>query len=247
MDGRGYKSDVYGGTLGVDGSANGFTVGAALTISTGDTDSTNTLVNSTTDSDFVGLSIYGSKASGDLNVTADLGYLHGANDVSVKSFGINDFSADTDAFTLGVRGEYLIETGNFKVVPHIGLRYTYLTTDDFEAAYTTDFDDMNVFQMPVGVTVAGNIGASGWNLTPSIDLSVVPAFGDKDADMTLGITGVGTKTVISTQIIDSSLFQMNLGLVAQKDAWTFGLNWKMNAGSDDRMNNAFKAIVNYTF
>ena len=40
---------------------------------------------------------------------------------------------------------------------------------------------------------------------------------------------------------------MNLGLVAQKDAWTFGLNWKMNAGSDDRMNNAFKAIVNYTF
>ena len=247
MDGRGYKSDVYGGTLGVDGSANGFTVGAALTISTGDTDSTNTLVNSTTDSDFVGLSIYGSKASGDLNVTADLGYLHGANDVSVKSFGINDFSADTDAFTLGVRGEYLIETGNFKVVPHIGLRYTYLTTDDFEAAYTTDFDDMNVFQMPVGVTVAGNIGASGWNLTPSIDLSVVPAFGDKDADMTLGITGVGTKTAISTQIIDSSLFQMNLGLVAQKDAWTFGLNWKMNAGSDDRMNNAFKAIVNYTF
>ncbi len=224
MDGRGYKSDVYGGTLGVDGSANGFTVGAALTISTGDTDSTNTLVNSTTDSDFVGLSIYGSKASGDLNVTADLGYLHGANDVSVKSFGINDFSADTDAFTLGVRGEYLIETGNFKVVPHIGLRYTYLTTDDFEAAYTTDFDDMNVFQMPVGVTVAGNIGASGWNLTPSIDLSVVPAFGDKDADMTLGITGVGTKTAISTQIIDSSLFQMNLGLVAQKDAWTFGLN-----------------------
>ena len=247
MDGRGYKSDVYGGTLGVDGSANGFTVGAALTISTGDTDSTNTLVNSTTDSDFVGLSIYGSKASGDLNVTADLGSLHGANDVSVKSFGINDFSADTDAFTLGVRGEYLIETGNFKVVPHIGLRYTYLTTDDFEAAYTTDFDDMNVFQMPVGVTVAGNIGASGWNLTPSIDLSVVPAFGDKDADMTLGITGVGTKTAISTQIIDSSLFQMNLGLVAQKDAWTFGLNWKMNAGSDDRMNNAFKAIVNYTF
>lgn len=247
MDGRGYKSDVYGGALGVDASANGFTVGAALTISTGDTDSTNTLVNSTTDSNFVGLSVYGSKASGDFSVTGDLGYLHGANDVSVKSFGINDFSADTDAFTLGVRGEYLIEAGNFKVVPHIGLRYTYLTTDDFEAAYTTDFDDMNVFQMPVGVTVAGNIGASGWNLTPSIDLSVVPAFGDKDANMTLGITGVGTKTAISTQIIDSNLFQMNLGLAAQKDAWTFGLNWKMNAGSDDRMNNAFKAIVNYTF
>lgn len=247
MDGRGYKSDVYGGALGIDVSANGFTVGAALTISTGDTDSTNTLVNSSTDSDFVGLSVYGSKAIGDLNVTADLGYIHGANDVSVKSFGINDFSADTDAFTLGVRGEYLIEAGNFKVVPHIGLRYTYLTTDDFEAAYTTDFDDMNVFQMPVGVTVAGNIGASGWNLTPSIDLSVVPAFGDKDADMTLGITGVGTKTALSTQIIDSNLFQMNLGLAAQKDAWTFGLNWKMNAGSDDRMNNTFKAIVNYSF
>ena len=247
MDGRGYKSDVYGGVLGADTVVNGFTIGAALTIGTGDTDSANTLVKSSTDSDFVGFSVYGAKAFGSFNVAADLGYMQGSNDVSVKSFGIGDFSADTSAFTMGVRGEYMVDAGSFKIVPHAGLRFTHLTTDDFEAAYTTDFDDMNIFQAPVGVTVAGSFEASGWNLAPMLDLSIVPAFGDKDADMTLGIAGVATKTALSTQIIDSNPVQMTLGLSAQKDAWTFGLNWKLGAGSDDRMNNTFNATVNYAF
>ena len=247
MDGRGYKSDVYGGVLGADTVVNGFTIGAALTIGTGDTDSANTLVKSSTDSDFVGFSVYGAKAFGSFNVAADLGYMQGSNDVSVKSFGIGDFSADTSAFTMGVRGEYMVDAGSFKIVPHAGLRFTHLTTDDFEAAYTTDFDDMNIFQAPVGVTVAGHFEASGWNLAPMADLSIVPAFGDKDADMTLGIAGVATKTALSTQIVDSNPVQMTLGLSAQKDAWTFGLNWKLGAGSDDRMNNTFNATVNYAF
>ena len=247
MDGRGYKSDVYGGVLGADTVVNGFTIGAALTIGTGDTDSANTLVKSSTDSDFVGFSVYGAKAFGSFNVAADLGYMQGSNDVSVKSFGIGDFSADTSAFTMGVRGEYMVDAGSFKIVPHAGLRFTHLTTDDFEAAYTTDFDDMNIFQAPVGVTVAGSFEASGWNLAPMLDLSIVPAFGDKDADMTLGIAGVATKTALSTQIVDSNPVQMTLGLSAQKDAWTFGLNWKLGAGSDDRMNNTFNATVNYAF
>ena len=106
---------------------------------------------------------------------------------------------------------------------------------------------MNIFQMPVGVTVTGNVEAAGWNVAPLRDLSVVPAFGDTDADMTLGINGVATTSALSTQVIDSNLFQMKLGVSAQKDAFTFGLNYKLGAGSDNRVNNTFNATVGYAF
>lgn len=247
MDGQGYKSDVYGGVLGVDSVVSGYTLGAAFTVATADTDSTNTLAVSSTDSDFVGFSVYGSKAFGQFNLAADLGYMKGSNDVSVNAYNIGDFSADTDAFTLGLRGDVLVDAGSFKVVPHAGLRFTHLTTDDFESAYTTKIDSMNIFQMPVGVTVTGNVEAAGWNVAPLLDLSVVPAFGDTDADMTLGINGVATTSALSTQVIDSNLFQMKLGVSAQKDAFTFGLNYKLGASSDNRVNNTFNATVGYAF
>ena len=247
MDGQGYKSDVYGGVLGVDSVVDGYTLGAAFTVATADTDSTNTLAVSSTDSDFVGFSFYGAKAFGQFNLAADLGYMKGSNDVSVNAYHIGDFSADTDAFTLGLRGDVLVDAGSFKVVPHAGLRFTHLTTDDFESAYTTKIDSMNIFQMPVGVTVTGNVEAAGWNVAPLLDLSVVPAFGDTDADMTLGINGVAATSALSTQVIDSNLFQMKLGVSAQKDAFTFGLNYKLGAGSDNRVNNTFNATVGYAF
>lgn len=247
MDGQGYKSDVYGGVLGVDSVVDGYTLGAAFTVATADTDSTNTLAVSSTDSDFVGFSFYGAKAFGQFNLAADLGYMKGSNDVSVNAYNIGDFSADTDAFTLGLRGDVLVDAGSFKVVPHAGLRFTHLTTDDFESAYTTKIDSMNIFQMPVGVTVTGNVEAAGWNVAPLLDLSVVPAFGDTDADMTLGINGVAATSALSTQVIDSNLFQMKLGVSAQKDAFTFGLNYKLGAGSDNRVNNTFNATVGYAF
>lgn len=247
MDGQGYKSDVYGGVLGVDSVVSGYTLGAAFTVATADTDSTNTLAVSSTDSDFVGFSVYGAKAFGQFNLAADLGYMKGSNDVSVNAYNIGDFSADTDAFTLGLRGDVLVDAGSFKVVPHAGLRFTHLTTDDFESAYTTKIDSMNIFQMPVGVTVTGNVEAAGWNVAPLLDLSVVPAFGDTDADMTLGINGVAATSALSTQVIDSNLCQMKLGVSAQKDAFTFGLNYKLGAGSDNRVNNTFNATVGYAF
>ena len=247
MDGQGYKSDVYGGVLGIDSVVSGYTLGAAFTVATADTDSTNTLAVSSTDSDFVGFSVYGAKAFGQFNLAADLGYMKGSNDVSVNAYNLGDFSADTDAFTLGLRGDVLVDAGSFKVVPHAGLRFTHLTTDDFESAYTTKIDSMNIFQMPVGVTVTGNVEAAGWNVAPLLDLSVVPAFGDTDADMTLGINGVAATSALSTQVIDSNLFQMKLGVSAQKDAFTFGLNYKLGAGSDNRVNNTFNATVGYAF
>lgn len=248
MDGAGYKSDLYAGVFGVDTTVScGAVVGAALTFGKADTDSENALIGTSMDSDFIGLSLYTSKALTDkVNFSANLGYMQGKNDVTVQGYGLGEFSADTTAWTLGARGEYLAYEGVVNVIPHVGFRYTRLSTDSFEAAYETSFDDQNIFQIPIGVSVAGNMDFAGWKVVLAADLSIVPTFGDKDATMTLGL-GSAIATKHDVQVVDSNPVQLGLGVDAQKGAWGFGVEWKLGAGSDDRLNNAFHARVNYAF
>ncbi|MBE5691335.1 MAG: autotransporter outer membrane beta-barrel domain-containing protein, partial [Sutterella sp.] len=82
---------------------------------------------------------------------------------------------------------------------------------------------------------------------PKFDLSVVPTFGDKDADLKLGITGVSATDDYAVRVIDSNPVQAQLGVNATNGAWGFGLNYKLGVGSDDRMNNSFNANVRYAF
>ena len=249
MDGAGYSSDIYTGTLGADYQfANGAVLGAALTIGTADTDSKGTTAKTSMDSDLVGFSVYGSKTFADIwNVAGDIGYLQASNDVTESGYGFGDFSEDVNAFTLGVRGEVLTKAGSVNIVPHLGLRYTRLSTDGFTAGFNTEIDDQNIFQMPVGVTVSADFETSGWTIAPKFDLSVVPTFGDKDADLKLGITGVSASDDLSVRVIDSNPVQATLGVSATNGAWGFGLNYKLGVGSDDRMNNSFNANVRYAF
>ena len=249
MDGAGYSSDIYAGTLGADYQfANGAVLGAALTIGTADTDSKGTTAKTSMDSDLVGFSVYGSKTFADIwNVAGDIGYLQASNDVTESGYGFGDFSEDVNAFTLGVRGEVLTKAGSVNIVPHLGLRYTRLSTDSFKAGFNTEIDDQNIFQMPVGVTVSADFETSGWTIAPKFDLSVVPTFGDKDADLKLGITGVSASDDLSVRVIDSNPVQATLGVSATNGAWCFGLNYKLGVGSDDRMNNSFNANVRYAF
>ena len=249
-DGAGYKSDIYSGVLGVDYQfACNAVLGAALTVGTADTDSKNTAFGTSTDSDLVGFSVYTSKTFADIiSVSADIGYLSASNDVTANGYGFGyKFSEDTDAFTVGIRGEVLTQAGPVKIVPHIGLRYTALSTDSFEAAYVTDVDDQAIFQMPVGVTVSGDFQTGDWTVAPKFDLSVVPTFGDKDADMKLGVTGGTVTSDYGVRVIDSNPVQATLGVNATNGAWGFGLNYKLGVGSDDRMNNTFNVNVRYAF
>ena len=250
FDGAGYSSDIYSGVLGLDYqfSCNAV-LGAALTIGTADTDSKNSAFKASTDSDLVGFSVYASKTFADIwNVSADIGYLQASNEVKADGYGFNyKFDQDTDAFTVGVRGEVLTKAGSVNIVPHVGLRYTALSTDGFEAAYVTDIDDQNIFQMPVGVTVSTDFETSGWTIAPKFDLSVVPTFGDKDADLKLGVTGASATSDYAVRVIDSNPVQAQLGINATNGAWGFGLNYKLGVGSEDRMNNSFNANVRYAF
>ena len=117
---------------------------------------------------------------------------------------------------------------------------TNLGIDD--SKYGADYDDMTVYQMPLGVAFSGTFETNGWKVAPMVDVAVVPAFGDKDAVATY--FGGTTETI---RAVDTNPVQGTLGVEAQNGAFTFGLNYRLTAGGDDRLNNSFNANLRYAF
>ena len=242
----GYDLDLYGGVLGGDYTFAQYdaTLGAALTVGTGSGGSKGTTTSIDNDVDFVGFSVYGNKRCPIVNSKFDLGYMQTKNDISAAN-SMGNWSSDVKAkaFTFGFGVELPTTVGIVNVTPHAGIRYTRLDVEGRDGLFGTDDDKLNVFQAPLGVTFSGAFETSGWNLAPTFDLSVVPAFGDKDA--TTKYNGLTTEVI--TRVVDSSPVQATLGLSAQKEAFTFGINYTLGAGSDERQNHSFNANVRYTF
>ena len=241
-NGAGYEADIYGAVLGFDYTAAcGGTLGVAFNVGQADSNSVGTGVKVDNDADFYGFSLYGAQTFGDFNVKADLGYTQISNDLSsTGAFGTVKESLDSNVFTFGLGTEYLAKFGALNITPHAGIRLSRIDMDD--SKYGADYDAMTVYQLPLGVAFSGNFDVNGWKLAPMVDLSVVPAFGDKDAVATY--TG-GIQSV--TRVVDTNPIQATLGVSAQNGAWTFGLNYGLTAGGDDRMNNAFNANLRYSF
>ena len=242
----GYDLDLYGGVLGGDYTFAQYdaTLGAALTVGTGSGGSKGTATSIDNDVDFVGFSVYGNKRCPIVNSKFDLGYMQTKSDISAANSKGN-WSSDVKAkaFTFGFGVELPTTVGIVNVTPHAGIRYMRLDVEGRDGLFGTDDDKLNVFQAPLGVTFSGAFETSGWNLAPTFDLSVVPAFGDKDA--TTKYNGLTTEVI--TRVVDSSPVQATLGLSAQKDAFTFGINYTLGAGGDERQNHSFNANVRYTF
>ena len=242
-EGAGYEADIYGAVLGFDYTAAcGGVLGLAVNVGQADANSVGLGVAKVdNDSDFYGVSVYGAQTFGDFNVKADFGYTQLSNDLSMA--GVTKTwkeSQDADVLTFGVGTEYLVKFGSVNVVPHAGLRLTRISMDD--AKYGATYDDLTVYQLPLGVAFSGTFDTNGWKVAPTVDVTFVPTFGDKNAEVSF----IGGNTD-STRVFDSNPVRATLGVAAQKDAWTFGVNYGLTAGSDDRLNNAFNANVRYSF
>ena len=242
-NGMGYEADIYGAVLGFDYTATcGSILGLAINVGTSDGNSTGNGQKVDNDQDFYGVSAYASRQFGSFNTKLDLGYLVTKNDLKTASsyFGATSEKLDAKVFTVGLGAEFLASAGAVNVVPHAGIRLTTIDMD--ESNYGADYDKMTVYQLPLGVTFSGSFDAAGWQVAPQFDLSVVPAFGDKDAVATYAGNVKDT-----TRVVDTNPVQATLGVSAQNGAWTFGLNYGLTAGGDDRMNNSLNANVRYTF
>ena len=134
------------------------------------------------------------------------------------------------------------------VTPHAGLRYSMLDMDDYSTAYSqNDSDSLNIFSVPVGVTIAKEYVTDTWTVKPSFDLTLTGNFGDDTVDGTVSWAGVSNYDVSTkAEFVDNFTYGAAVGIAAKTG--NFGLGLGLNyTGSSNTDEFGVNANARYMF
>ena len=243
-----YDSKYNGIVVGADFyHHNNVTLGAAFSYVDGDV-SGHTLATSTKDdAKYYGLSLYGGLEKGDYALLGDVSYLRGSHDVTQHVAGeALTSSFDTDAFSVGVRGEKRISYGESKFVPYAGARYVHLNTDDSTNGVGLSYSQsgQNLFLIPVGVKYSADYKQGTWTIRPVAELGYVWNTGDRSVDQTVSLDG--TANGFSYDVTDSGSFIGKVGIEATNGTITYGLDYEYQKG-DTVKSNRYGGHINFKF
>ena len=256
----GYDTKTYGVTFGADGLVTpALRVGASFSYLNGSADAEGDVLSGSNDYDTYGLQAYASYGLSDtMNISGEFGWFHSSSELS-QSIAFADVQqakadVDTDAITLGVRGEWRFDVNGVAVVPHIGLRGVYMmndaytTTIDGKEAFRNDQDNTFTMQVPVGVTFEKAFEtASGWTVVPSADVTVAAQFGDTDYDTKITGVGTGVSETVNADMAGDVLGRVAFGVKAGNGTSTIGAYYGFTAGDAGRQDHAFKVEMRYAF
>ena len=246
-----YGTDIklYGMTIGADYELQpNLTVGAMFSAGSGDVSGTNLAYNVSNDFNYYGLGFYagydmdnlsfaGFKID-NLSFIADLSYTMVDNDLEGKTgVGTLKSSADSSNLSLGVTGKADFKIAQYYVTPHAGVRLSLLELDDFGTEYSqSSVDSLNIFSVPVGVTIAREIEHSGWLLKPSVDVTLTGNFGDTEVKTdTKWTTYSNLKTSTKSEVLDDFSYGATVGLSASSGNMFFGggINYTTSSSMDE--------------
>lgn len=244
-------TDYDGILVGMDLAKNGkFQSGVAIHYGSGEGDG----LISHNDYDAWGITLYGGLKDEEAgtNLMADIGWMTSDNDIDGTVNGTRmSADRDVDAWTIGIRGEKEFVSGRNQIVPYAGLRYmsvnpgSYTTYYGGKEAFHNDAENQDLWLLPIGVSFRNEtVTNSGWRITPKLDLSYIWAFGDTDTDMTVNAGGYTGS--LYYDVMDDSSWLATLGVEAEKDAWTFGINYGYQKG-DDTKNKTWYVTAGYSF
>ena len=230
----GVDADLTGLVLGGDfTSESGVRAGAYFNFGSASIDGQGVGDKVSNNADYFGFGLYTGMTFGQMSLVADAGFTQVSNDIEqTPSAKVSKVKADVDssAVTLGLRGEYKLNVATMDVTPHLGVRYTRLAVDGYDAkadgytVATTDVDTMQMFSIPFGVSISKNIVAGSWTVKPVFDLTLTANAGDTDAK--LDTTFVGTKTIgLTSEAFDSFTYGATVGIDAKYgEKFSIGLN-----------------------
>lgn len=192
---------------------------------TGNGKSTGKGLASHTDGDlkYYGAGLYGKYSYNNFSLLADVSYNKITDDVDtdlgLQSYSRASASVDTYMVKAGLTGQYNFNVNTVSVIPHAGVRYTTLKSDDYSVQanglYIANVksDRTKVVSFPVGVTVekAFNVGQTDWKVKPAVDLGVNFNTGDTDASYKTTFIGANEAS-LNAEIADSVVYTAGAGL-----------------------------------
>ena len=239
----GVDGDLTGLVLGADStSESGVRVGGYFNFGSASFDGQGVGDQVSNDADYFGFGLYAGMTAGQFSLLADAGFTQVSNDIE-QSVNYKDYSkvkadVDSTAVTLGLRGEYKLNVATMDVTPHLGVRYTRLAIDSYDAKMngyvlaSSDFDTMQMFSIPFGVTVSKDIAAGAWTIKPVFDLTLTANAGDTDAKLNTIFPGSDAISITS-EAFDSFTYGATFGLDAKYgESFSIGLNTNYTGSSN---------------
>ena len=239
----GVDGDLTGLVLGADSTtASGVRIGGYFNFGSASFDGQGVGSQVSNDADYFGFGLYAGMTAGQFSLVADAGFTQVSNDLE-QSTGNAKYSkikadVDSSAVTLGLRGEYKLNVATMDVTPHLGVRYTRLNVDSYDAKHNgevlaaTDFDTLQMFSIPFGVTLSKDITAGDWSIKPVFDLTLTANAGDTDAK--LNTTFIGANSLdLNSEAFDSFTYGATLGIDAKYgENFSIGLNTNYTGSSN---------------
>ena len=239
----GVDMDLYGVALGADYTlANGLRFGAMFNVGSGDADGQGAGSAVSNDFDYYGFGAFVGYTMGAFSVVGDVSYTAVDNDVEANlPFDKVGASLDSTNFSVGVTGKYELDFNGLSVAPHAGLRYSSIDIDDYSVDGQETYahfsaQSMDVFSIPVGVTIAKDIVAGSWTVKPSFDLTLTGNFGDDEFEGDVNWEGVSNLvTQTSTEVLDNFTYGATLGVAAKTGNFSLGLgvNYTGSSNTDE--------------
>jgi len=258
LEGGNLDMDVHGGLGGLAVGADytfdhAFRAGITVNMGGGYAEGSGDFNKTTNDFTFWGLGAYLGWSQNNFGLTADINHTWVYNDVEQNlpaTMQMDNLKSDitSRALSAGLRGEYKLETDALDITPHVGVRYTYLTTDkyDVESNGTVmegDAIHQGIWTFPVGVAFSKDVQMeNGWYVKPSLDLSVVPAAGDIKARGDVRFTGVNGSAELSTQTMDYITYMGQVGLEFGNDTVKLGVNYNLQMGAQSTAHGVFGTL-----
>ena len=251
----GTDMNLYGVAVGADVSVmENVSAGVMFNVGSGDADGQGLGSNVKNDFDYYGFGAYMGYTMGAASVVADVSWTTVDNSVEGQTgLGTLAASIDSSALSLGVTGKYAMDFGGVNVTPHAGLRFTRIDQDDYSVGNGTDVfaqyssNSMNVFSVPVGVTVEKEYTFDAWSVKPAFDLTLTGNFGDDETSGTVDWEGISNlSTDIKSEFVDTFTYSTAIGVAAQNG--NFGMGLGVNyTGASNVKEFGVNANVRYVF
>lgn len=226
------KTELGGVAAGGEYRTADFVAGAAALAGTGDVKGRGLNSDVTNDVDYYGLEMFAAKTVGNFSLGGIVGWTASENDVKADGAA---WKTDAQVLTLGAKVEYRHAlSDDWTLLPYAGLNWHRVKTDGVETreGWRSGKVEQDLFTMPVGLAVAGRFETrSGWKVTPSVDASFVPAFGDTEVDGTTTVQGIEMHAPLN--VWSDNAGRLSFGIAAQRKGWTFGAQVGGAIGSDD--------------
>lgn len=250
----GVELELYGLSLGSDLALTPHSrIGAVLSLGEGKVEGNEAATGVSNDFDYYSLGLYGAYELEPLILVADLSYSAVSNELSAATaMGQVNTEVDSSSWSAWLSAQLNLELGALTLSPHLGLSYQHLSFDDYDLSFNNttcahySAENMQLWSLPLGLTLASELSTGSWSIKPSLDLSLIPYWGDTDQDSTVRWSGLTRSYHTTSAIIDELTYEATLGLSAQSGALALGLELSYS-GSEHSDGLGLSAHAHYRF